>query len=85
VRLLSIVDVANLSSAGPDAVALASGFETGTIAPTGLSGAACFPRPADALVASGMPRETVRKIFRDNALRVPCGHKQSPEGGGQSG
>lgn len=70
--------------AGPDAVALASGFETGSLPPTGLSGAARLPRLAEALGAGGMPQETVRKIFRDNALRVLCGHQQCAEHGGES-
>jgi microsomal dipeptidase-like Zn-dependent dipeptidase len=63
-----------ISVAGSDAVALASGFETGSIPPTGIGGAARFPRLVEALTASGMPRETIRKIFRDNALRVLCWH-----------
>jgi microsomal dipeptidase-like Zn-dependent dipeptidase len=71
--------------AGPDAVALASGFETGAIAPTGLGSAARFPRLAEALVARGMARETVRKIFRDNAARVLCGQKPRAGDAGQSG
>jgi microsomal dipeptidase-like Zn-dependent dipeptidase len=58
--------------AGPDAVALASGFETGSLPPRGLNSAVRFPRLAEALIANGMPRENVRKILRDNALRVLC-------------
>lgn len=66
-----------LRVAGPDAVALASGFETGAMPPLGLDSAARFPRLTEALAESGMPRDTIRKIFRDNALRVLCG--QAPQ------
>jgi len=56
--------------AGPDAVAFASGFETGIIPPLGLSSGARFPRLAGELIAKSMPDE--RKLFRENALRVLC-------------
>lgn len=62
--------------AGADAVALASGFETGAIPPLGIDSAARFPRLVEALAESGVPRDVIRKIFRDNALRVLCGHER---------
>ncbi|HVY31048.1 MAG TPA: membrane dipeptidase [Polyangiaceae bacterium] len=71
--------------AGPDAVALASGFETGSLPPMALSSASRFPRLVEALIASGMPDETVRKIFRANALRVLCGHDATSPGRGHGG
>ncbi len=64
--------------ADPEVVAIASGFETGALPPTGLGSAARFPRLAEALVESGMPRDTIRKLFRENALRVLCGQAPQP-------
>lgn len=68
-----------IAVAGPDAVALASGFDTGSVPPVGLAGAARFPALAEALTASGVARETVRKVFHDNALRVLCAAEASGE------
>jgi membrane dipeptidase len=59
--------------AGPDAVAISSGFETGAVPPMVLSSAARFPRLAEALLAKSTSEEQVRKLFADNALRVLCG------------
>ncbi|MES1186415.1 MAG: membrane dipeptidase [Myxococcales bacterium] len=61
--------------AGPEAVALASGFESGAIPPAGLGSAARFPRLVEALMADGMPRATVSNVFHDNAARLLCGAK----------
>jgi membrane dipeptidase len=59
--------------AGPEAVALSSGFETGIIPPSGLGSAARFPRLADALMRTGMSRAALRALFYQNAARVLCG------------
>ncbi|MFW6052105.1 MAG: dipeptidase [Myxococcota bacterium] len=64
-HLAHIVDVI-----GEDAPALGSDWD-GFILPTrGLEEASKLPNLTDALLARGFPRTTVRKILRDNALRV---------------
>lgn len=57
--------------AGIEHVALASGYEA-TRPPDGLETAARFPALARALLASGMSRGDVERIFHRNALRVLC-------------
>ncbi len=59
--------------AGPDAVALGSGFDTGALLPASLSSAARFPRLAAALQALGMSDPAIRKLFYHNAWRALCG------------
>lgn len=64
-HLLHIVDVA-----GEDAPALGSDWD-GFIVPTrGLEEARKLPDLTDALLSRGVPERVVRKILRDNALRV---------------
>jgi membrane dipeptidase len=58
--------------AGIDHVAIGSDFEGGIRPPLGLRNVTGFPRLARALVASGMARSDVKKIFHENALRVLC-------------
>jgi membrane dipeptidase len=57
--------------AGPAHVALASSYEN-TRPLDGLETAADFPVLARALLASGLERSDVERIFRGNALRVLC-------------
>jgi len=64
-----------LEVAGLDAVAIASGYETGAVPASALKSAARFPRLADALVARGVAPVLVRKLFFENAARVLCGLK----------
>jgi membrane dipeptidase len=64
-HLAHIVNVA-----GDDVPALGSDWD-GFIRPTkGLEEASKLPDLTDAMIARGMPRVTIRKILRDNALRV---------------
>lgn len=56
--------------AGIDHVALGSDFDGGIRAAAGLEDASRYPRLADALVAKGLSRDDVAKIFATNALRV---------------
>lgn len=58
--------------AGIDHVAIGSDFEGGIRPPYALRNVTGFPRLARALVASGMTRSEVKKIFHENALRVLC-------------
>lgn len=58
--------------AGPAAVAIGSGFETGIFPPTELSSAAQFPGLADALDRRGMSGEAIRGLVYENARRVLC-------------
>lgn len=64
-HLMHILDVA-----GSDTPALGSDWD-GFIRPTvGLEEACKLPLLTDALLARGLPATTIRKILRDNALRV---------------
>ncbi|MFW6197825.1 MAG: dipeptidase [Myxococcota bacterium] len=64
-HLMHILDVV-----GEDAPALGSDWD-GFILPTrGLEEASKLPNLTDALLARGLPRPVIRKILRDNALRV---------------
>lgn len=58
--------------AGPRAVALASGFETGIVPPAALNDATRLPKLAAALQARGMSRADVERLFYYNAKRVLC-------------
>jgi membrane dipeptidase len=58
--------------AGPEHVAIASGFETGSVPPSSLGNATRFPRLAQALAARGMNAIAVRSVLYDNAFRVLC-------------
>jgi membrane dipeptidase len=60
------------SVAGIDHVAIASGYGNGIRAPDGLEDASRFPDLAKALLASGLDREDVERIFSRNALRLLC-------------
>lgn len=71
-----------LRVAGPNAVALASGFETGRLPPAALSSAARLPRLAAALQARGMSRADLQRLFHDNARRVLCGVAPAAESDG---
>lgn len=57
--------------AGAEHVAIGSGYEN-TRPPDGLSNAASFPVLARALLASGVERADVERIFFANALRLLC-------------
>ena len=57
---------------GEDAVALGSDFEGGIRPVPELRDANQFQRLADALLAAGLSRQLVRKIFYENARRVLC-------------
>ena len=57
--------------AGAEHVAIASGYEK-TRPPDGLETAANFPDLARALLASGVSRGDVERIFHGNAVRVLC-------------
>lgn len=57
---------------GPDSIAIASGFETGTIPASSVSSATRFPRLAAALAAHGISNDQIHKMFGANALRVLC-------------
>jgi microsomal dipeptidase-like Zn-dependent dipeptidase len=70
-----------LRVAGPEAVALASGFETGAVPPLALDSAARYPRLREALEARGVPAQQVKRLFHDNALRVLCRAARGGEGG----
>lgn len=59
--------------AGIDHVAIGSDFEGGIRPPRALSNVTGFPRLARALLAAGLARSDVKKIFHENALRVLCG------------
>ena len=61
-----------LQVAGPDALALASGYETGSVPTATLTSAARYPRLAAALVAHGFDLAQLRKLFSENARRVLC-------------
>ena len=64
-HLLHIIDVA-----GEDAAALGSDWD-GFIRPTkGLEEVSKLPLLTDALLARGVPRRAIRKLLRENALRV---------------
>ena len=58
--------------AGIDHVAIGSDFEGDIRPPVALPNASRFPALADALLADGMSRSDVSKIFGRNALRVLC-------------
>lgn len=58
--------------AGPKHVAIASGFETGSMPPSSISNATRLPRLARAMAARGMSANTLRGVFHDNAIRVLC-------------
>jgi membrane dipeptidase len=62
-----------LRVAGPDAIALASGFETRAIPTNSVKSAARYPRLVEALHTHGLSFEQIRKIFYGNAWRVLCG------------
>ncbi len=57
---------------GSDHVALGSGFETGEDVPLDLESATQFPRLAAKLLAAGLSRSDVERIFHENAERVLC-------------
>jgi membrane dipeptidase len=62
-----------LQVAGPESIAIASGFETGAVPLAAVNSATRFPRLAAALAAHGISDPQIRKLFRDNAVRVLCG------------
>jgi membrane dipeptidase len=58
--------------AGVDHVAIGSDFEGDISPPTGLSSVRAMPRLAQRLLAAGLSRDAVERIFARNALRVLC-------------
>ena len=73
-----------LHVAGPEAVALASGFETSVIPAPSLNSAARFPRLARALLAHGLAVELVQKLMFENARRVLCEGTSAQSGSGST-
>ncbi|HVU05087.1 MAG TPA: membrane dipeptidase [Polyangiaceae bacterium] len=61
-----------VSVAGVEHVAIGSDFEGDITPPVGLEDASRFPALGRALVAAGLSREDVTRIFGENALRVLC-------------
>lgn len=57
---------------GVDHVGIGSDFEGDITAPQGLEDVRAMPKLADALIASGLSHDAVRRIFGLNALRVLC-------------
>ena len=59
---------------GPEHVAIGSDFEGGIRAPPALEHVTGLQRLAQALLQAGLSRQTVRRIFSGNALRLLCGN-----------
>ncbi len=59
--------------AGPDHVALGSDFEGDIRPPAQLPDVRALPRLSAALLAAGLERSVVERLFATNALRVLCG------------
>ena len=58
--------------AGPEHVALGTGFEAGVSPVVDFESAADFPRLASALRAAGLSQEDIARVFHENAERVLC-------------
>jgi membrane dipeptidase len=63
--------------AGPDHVALGTGFEAGVSPVVDFVSAADFPRLGTALRAAGLSQKDVARVFHDNAARVLCARGSS--------
>jgi membrane dipeptidase len=61
-----------ISVAGVDHVAIGSDFEGDITPPIGLESVSGFPRLSAALLAGGVSRDAVTKVFGANALRLLC-------------